>query len=66
MRRNTVSIGRYQRVLALRQEGKTFQEIAGLLGVSRQRVWQIHERASKRIGMTRTVGNHGNKQTKAA
>jgi DNA-directed RNA polymerase sigma subunit (sigma70/sigma32) len=52
MRRNILSIVRYQQVLEMRREGRTFQDIADQLGVSRQRVHQIYQRVLKRISWT--------------
>jgi DNA-directed RNA polymerase specialized sigma subunit len=61
------NIDRYQRIITLRGEGKTFQEIADIIGgVSRQRIFQIHERARKRIAKHTMPGNHRTRQTQAA
>ena len=66
MRRTTTSIIRYQRVLALRAEGMTFQDIATSMGISRQRVWQIHQRAISRIAVSHARGKHSASQIQAA
>jgi DNA-binding CsgD family transcriptional regulator len=66
MRRNINTIPKYLDVLAWRREGKTFQEIADLLGVSRQRAWEIHERAVNRIQDTMSRGNPHIKAKQAA
>jgi DNA-directed RNA polymerase sigma subunit (sigma70/sigma32) len=65
MRRNIVSIIRYQKILAMRQEGKTFQEIADELGVTRQRIHQIYSRVQRRISRTLGIAPQS-RQTKAA
>ena len=67
MRGNTIiTVVRYQKILYLRDEGKTFQEIADVLEISRQRVFQIYQRARKRIVKRVTIGNHQDSRKRAA
>ena len=56
MRRNIATIPRYLDILAWRREGKTFQWIADKLQISRQRVWEIHQRALVRVSHTLKKG----------
>jgi DNA-directed RNA polymerase sigma subunit (sigma70/sigma32) len=49
-RMRTKNLSRYRRIWHLRvNKGKTFQQIADELEVSRQRVFQIYQRAYKRF-----------------
>jgi len=66
MRRNLTIIPRYLDILAWRREGKTFQWIAAQLGISRQRAWEIHQRALRRIENNMARGNRQDKQKQAA
>jgi DNA-directed RNA polymerase specialized sigma subunit len=67
MRGNTIiTVVRYQKILDLRGEGKTFQEIADVLEISRQRVFQIYQRARKRLGKQVTMSNHRDSHKRAA
>lgn len=59
MRRNITTIPRYLDILAWRREGKTFQWIADELKISRQRAWEIHQRAVNRI--TKTISRDSQK-----
>lgn len=66
MNKPVKNLHRYLQVMKMRDEGKTFQQIADELKISRQRVWQIYSRASQRIVKTRNMGNHRQGNTRAA
>lgn len=58
-------IPKYLMVITWRREGKTYQEIANELGVSRQRAWEIHQRALKRISLAMPSHNHARQARQA-
>lgn len=66
MSRPLTDLRRYKKVLQLRAEGKRFEEIGAAIGVSRQRAWQIYNRAIKRNLPIRVMANPGHGMAKAS
>jgi DNA-directed RNA polymerase sigma subunit (sigma70/sigma32) len=68
MRRNIHTIPRYLDILAWRRQDPpmTFQEIGDKLGISRQRAWEIYQRALKRIKKSVTIRTRQDSQKQAA